>query len=53
MTYIIEFKNGRWLRVTEEQGEKIIKVLEEPPLFIKIDGNSYATNTITSITKDR
>lgn len=53
MTYIIEFKNGHWLRVTEEQGEKIMSALENPPQFMKINGNTYATNTITKVEKDR
>lgn len=53
MTYIIEFKNGKWLRVSEEQGLKIMSALENPPQFIKINGSVYAANQITSITKDR
>lgn len=53
MTYIIEFKNGQWLRVTEEQGLKIMKFLDDGKQWIDINGSRYATNTITKIEKDK
>jgi len=51
MTYIIEFKNGEWLRVTKEQGEKIMKFLNEGKQWISIENNMYASNTITKAEK--
>lgn len=51
MTYIIEFKNGQWLRVSEEQGIAIQAGLQKGVQWVSIDGNMYASNTITKIEK--
>jgi len=53
MTYIIEFRNGEWLRISQEQGEKLVEALlqDNVPKFFSVNGNSYATNTITKVEK--
>lgn len=53
MTYIIEFRNGQWLRVSEEQGVKIIKFLNEGKKWLEINKSMYAADQITKVEKDK